>query len=173
MRLKDDIDFAYSREVDIDDCWSQAYALYKRDKNYGEVTKQYQQIIEDYNRDFQRLDEVHELINKYLEAQSEDCETYRLATATDIMSFINEMEFPVRFMKNVQFGRALKFFNFEQVSVRIGTIPKKYYKIYLKQYWKDQSDGVVWRSFLKFSENSKTRPTTLLQNSETVENTDK
>jgi len=111
FELKDRIDFAYSKEIDINLVWSQAYHLaYLSPDFYPELTVQDISENEVRNQKYMRLTTEQELIAKYYE-KTVELEEFR--TASDIVMELNCLN--VR-LNHINIGKALSGFNFQRVK---------------------------------------------------------
>lgn len=111
FELKDKIDFAYSKEVDINNVWSQAYHLAYNDPNFNpELTLDDVNANEERNSKYRNLTTEEELIAKYY-TKSNDIKHF--VTASDIMTVLGSLNLR---LNKVNVGRALSGFNFQRVK---------------------------------------------------------
>lgn len=89
------IDFGYSKHVDIDQVWSQAYALYKQEFDF-ELTKKEKAIRENRNKGYEKGSAERDLIARFLVPAEE--EDHRFKTNTEIMNILTKggLEFKVK-----------------------------------------------------------------------------
>jgi predicted P-loop ATPase len=105
------IDFSYSKEIDIDKVWSQAYYNAFERKEYSpELTARDIEENEKRNEKFLEISAEHEMILKDYE-KSTDINDF--LTATDIMF---EMKNPRLQLNNIRIGKALTKLKFERVK---------------------------------------------------------
>lgn len=98
------IDWNYSKEIDIDQVWAEAYHLYKTEFN-AELTKEEIQQSEERNRVFQVLTVERELIVKLFDFDS-DKHKENFKTATDVTIEILNLSNGIR-VNYIQVGKAL------------------------------------------------------------------
>lgn len=111
FELKDAIDFSYSRKIDIDKVWAQAYYLAYVDENfYPELTLSDIAQNEMRNRIYRESSMEEELLCKYY-TKSEDPADFR--TASDLVIQLSSINSRIN-MYNM--GRALKAMDFERVK---------------------------------------------------------
>lgn len=111
----DSIDWTYSKQVDIDQVWSQAYALMK-DPNYKcDITPQEIKENDMINRKYQISTPERNLIQKYFEPSHSDSGEFM--TTTDIQEYI-ELKTTLRLKSNIV-GKELKFLGYTRISKRI------------------------------------------------------
>lgn len=111
FELKGKIDFSYSKEVDINKIWSQAYHLAYSDPNFdSELSIEDIQENEERNRKYTKLTSEQEVIAKYYE-KSNDMKDFR--TASDIMVEIACLNLR---LNHINIGRALAGFGFQKVK---------------------------------------------------------
>lgn len=108
--VADKIDFNYKENFNIDNLWSQAYAL-SNDQNFEEkLTAKDIQLNEIRNSKFQVQTPEIDLIRKFLEIPSDIKETEFLS-ATEIQNYLNDFARSVR-LTPVGIGKALKSLKF-------------------------------------------------------------
>lgn len=110
----DSIDFAYSKVVDKDGLWSQAYDLYKKGFKY-ELTREELLENEIINSNHQNSTQEIELIQKHYQPANESLGG-KFVTATDIMKDLNLRYGNGIRITNVGLGKALTFLKFERVT---------------------------------------------------------
>jgi predicted P-loop ATPase len=105
------IDFGYSKEIDIQKVWSQAFHLAYCDKSFNpELTIKDIKENEERNKKYTNLSEEQELILKYYQKSKDinDCKT-----ATDIL---NSLRCISPNINKVNIGKALSGFNYNRVK---------------------------------------------------------
>lgn len=111
FELKGKIDFAYSKEVDIKQVWSQAYHLAYSDPNFNpELSILDIQENEERNKRYTKLTSEQEIIAKYYE-RSTDMKDFK--TASDIMVATGRLNLR---LNHINIGRALAGFGFQKVK---------------------------------------------------------
>lgn len=111
FELTDAIDFNYSKEVEINKVWSQAYYLAYKDAGFNpELTIQDRKENEERNKQFRKLTMEEELLIKYYE-KSESIEDFK--TATDIHIQLETMNLHT---KPESIGKALKSLNYNRIK---------------------------------------------------------
>ncbi|MDO6516566.1 VapE domain-containing protein [Zobellia uliginosa] len=111
FELMDKIDFAYSKEMDIKDVWTQAYHLAYHDPNFNpELTLKDIMENEERNKKYTKLTTEQELIAKYYE-KSNDMEDF--VTASDVLVTLSCLNLR---LNQINLGRALSGFNFQKVK---------------------------------------------------------
>lgn len=111
FELKDKIDFAYSKEIDINMVWSQAYHLAYSSLNFNpELTIKDIQENDERNKRYTKLTSEQEIIAKYYE-KSTDMKDFK--TASDVM--VATSCFNLR-LNHINIGRALAGFGFQKVK---------------------------------------------------------
>ncbi len=111
FELKGRIDFAYSKEVDINMVWSQAYHLAYSDPTFNpELTIDDIQENEERNKRYTKLTSEQELIAKYYE-KSTDMKDFK--TASDVLVTTSRLN--IR-LNHINIGRALAGFGFQKVK---------------------------------------------------------
>jgi predicted P-loop ATPase len=111
FELKDKIDFAYSKEIDINNVWTQAYHLAYSDPLFNpELTIEDVNENEERNKKYTRLTTEQELIAKYY-SKSDDIDDF--VTATDVLTSLNSLNLR---LNKVNIGRALSGFNFQRIK---------------------------------------------------------
>ncbi|SDS99226.1 MULTISPECIES: VapE domain-containing protein [Maribacter] len=105
------IDFRYSKEIEINKVWAQAYHLAYNDKSFNpELTTDDIKQNEERNKKYTNLSEEQELILKYYE-KSDDKNDFK--TATDILNSLSCISPRIN---KVNIGRALSGFNYTRVK---------------------------------------------------------
>ncbi len=111
FELKGRIDFAYSKEVDIDRVWSQAYHLAYSDPNFDpELSIEDIRENEERNKKYTRLTTEEELVSKYYE-KSDDIDDF--VTASDVLVKLGCLNLR---LNKINMGRALAGFGFQKVK---------------------------------------------------------
>ena len=111
FELKDKIDFAYSKEIDINKVWAQAYHLAYKDPNFNpELTLKDVSENEERNKKYTRLTIEQELISKYY-TKSTDKNDF--VTAGDVMTTLSTLNLR---LNKVNIGKAFAGFNFQRVK---------------------------------------------------------
>ena len=111
FELKGKIDFAYSKEVDIDRVWSQAYHLAYSDPNFNpEPSIEDIRENEERNKKYTRLTTEEELVSKYYE-KSDDIDDF--VTASDVLVKLGCLNLR---LNKINMGRALAGFGFQKVK---------------------------------------------------------
>ncbi|OJJ16694.1 hypothetical protein BKI52_32835 [marine bacterium AO1-C] len=119
------IDFAYSREIDIDLVYAQALALLKSGFEY-QLDKSDVSENEQVNRKYQvktpEMEIVAEAISPVKKSDYEKDKAnqdYALKTATQLIELFGERAGSIR-LNAGRMGRALRYFGFEQTQARVG-----------------------------------------------------
>jgi predicted P-loop ATPase len=104
------IDFNYSKKIDINQVWAEAYHLYKSGFEY-ELTKEEIRKNEERNKRFQVLSMERELIVKLFEpAEEKDFDNFW--TATEVLEKLNGLSNLGHKLNRVQVGKALSILGF-------------------------------------------------------------
>ncbi len=108
------IDFNYSKDIDVNNVWRQAYYLYKQGVN-PELTKDEVLENERRNSQFQQISLDEELVTKYFERPNDDNFTEKeFLQSTDITAYI-KMQSGFTRVNIVQIGKVLnKYFEREK-----------------------------------------------------------
>jgi predicted P-loop ATPase len=108
------IDFNYSKDIDINNVWRQAYHLYKQGVN-PELTKDEVLENERRNSQFQQISLEEELVTKYFERPNDDNFTEKeFLQSTDITAYL-KMQSGFARINIVQIGKVLnKYFEREK-----------------------------------------------------------
>jgi predicted P-loop ATPase len=104
-------DFNYKNNCNIDNIWSQAFALYKSttNRNQWDMTKQEIELNEKHNKQFKIASVEQDLICKYFQPSNKlEGQFY---TSTDILVFLKPLNI---YLNNIAIGRALKTLGFER-----------------------------------------------------------
>ncbi|WP_232778369.1 virulence-associated E family protein [Salegentibacter sediminis] len=113
FQLNGKIDFAYSREIDIDKVWAQAYYLAYVDEQFcPELTLEDIIVNEERNKTYREASMEEELLSKYYTPSSDPAE---FKTASDIVLQLNCIN---PRLNMYYMGRALKALNYERVKSR-------------------------------------------------------
>lgn len=111
FELRDTINFAYSKETDIDNIWVQAYHLAYKEPGFNpELTVNDVNENEERNKKYTRLTTEQELIAKYFE-KSQDMADF--VTASDVLSVLGPLNFR---LNHINIGKALSGFNFQRIK---------------------------------------------------------
>ena len=111
FELKGKIDFGYSKEVDINKVWSQAYHLAYLDPAFEpELAIIDIQENEVRNKKYTKLTKEEELVSKYFE-KSDDIKDF--LTASDVLVKLSCLNLR---LNHINIGRALSGFNFQRVK---------------------------------------------------------
>lgn len=111
FELRDTINFAYSKEMNIDDVWTQAYHLAYNEPGFNpELTVKDVNENEERNRKYTRLTTEQELVAKYYE-KTQDLNDF--VTASDVISALN---FTNMKLNHINVGKALSGFNFQRIK---------------------------------------------------------
>lgn len=111
FELMDKIDFAYSKEVQISDVWSQAFHLAYHDKKFNpELTLKDIAENEERNKKYTQLTTEQELVAKYYE-KSNHMDDF--VTAADIQIKLSCLNLR---LNKINLGKALSGFNFQRVK---------------------------------------------------------
>ena len=134
FELTEKINFDYSKDIDINDIWRQAYSLYRDGFKYQLTTDELEEN-ENANRQFTMISQEMELIPKlYRRATKEKHDLF--LTASDILNEISKNNYTLK-SNNNSVGKALKMLGFykgslydneAQMSVKgyyVFTIPQK------------------------------------------------
>ncbi|WP_245828695.1 virulence-associated E family protein [Salegentibacter holothuriorum] len=120
------IDFAYSREIDIDKVWAQAYYLAYVDEQFcPELTLEDIVANDERNKTYREASMEEELLAKYYLRSSDPAD---FKTASDIVLQLNCIN---PRLNMYYMGRALKALNYERVKQRQGGI----YGYLIKPRW--------------------------------------
>ncbi len=99
------------KNINIDDVWAQAYALYK--SNYkSELTAEEIEFNEVRNRQFQQMSPEMELIPEYCKKADET--TGEFMTSTEILKYIQRWNPEIK-INAIMIGKALAFHHFKRV----------------------------------------------------------
>lgn len=116
------IDFNYSKDIDINKIYAQAYYLYRFNNDY-EMTKEEQQALQDYNRQFFVATTEHDVIQEYIRIP--DKHDYNSNNSAiifqwqtgQILQFLQDNLTNIK-LNAVSLGKSLKFLGFERRNVR-------------------------------------------------------
>lgn len=112
----DSIDWNYSKDIDINDVWAQAYHLLTKVKFEFELTPDEIKENDWINKKYQVSTPERDLLMKFFAPADE--ETGEFKTATDLLEYISERTSIS--LSTVKIGKELRFLGFERVSKRIG-----------------------------------------------------
>lgn len=102
----DDIDWEYSKKVNMDQVWAQAFALYHQGFNY-QLTREEQAIREEVNRSHEVRSNESDLITKYFTVIKKADKYAEFMSLIDIEDFIqNQTQRPLK-MHRMALGRAM------------------------------------------------------------------
>lgn len=140
------IDWAYSKVVDIDLVWSQAYSLLRNDFKY-QLNKEDVRINDEANKKYQVSTPEMELVAKIMKPlphskYNESNPDHRLLTATQIIALFSEDSGKGQRLNKNRLGKALRYFGFEQITARLGnnSIP---IKVWVVEYNREQDFKAV------------------------------
>jgi predicted P-loop ATPase len=110
------IDFNYSKSIDINQIWAEAYALYKSGVS-GELTKKELIENEEANREFMILDEEFELISKYYSPGTTGTGNHdAFYTATEMLEHLHDHTQGKIKLNAQRIGKALRYLGFSKDS---------------------------------------------------------
>jgi predicted P-loop ATPase len=111
FELKDKIDFEYSKAINIDNVWTQAYYYAYRSADFNpELSLKDVTENEERNKKYTRLSSEQEIIARYYE-KSQDMEDFVTASDVEIaLGFLNLR------LNHINIGKALSGFNFQRVK---------------------------------------------------------
>lgn len=123
------IDFSYSKEINIDSVWSQAYSLYMAEFEY-QLTIDELRENEIANEKHFQVSFEHDLILKYFIPSDRNNFDAEFKTATELASILNEKfpELKLR-LSNSMMGKALKSLGFRQDQAFNGKYQRKGYYV--------------------------------------------
>lgn len=126
------IDFAYSREININDIYAQAYYLY-RTGYICDMTPEELTALKEYNKQFFVTTTEHDLILEYIRpATDEDIQNETTPVyywqAGQILQYIQDLNSAIK-LNPVSLGKALKFLGFQRVQKRDKKIVKYTYPV--------------------------------------------
>ena len=107
------INWDYSKDIDINNIYAQAYSLYKSGKFNYEMTHDDIQENENRNRKFYVSTVEKELISKYFEADDSK-EPSNFYQATDVLRKLQDFEKRKFSLNNVKIGKALTALGFKK-----------------------------------------------------------
>ncbi|MCE3228470.1 MAG: virulence-associated family protein [Bacteroidetes bacterium] len=110
------IDWEYSKVIDINKIWAQAYSLFKNKFKY-ELTSTEIAENETVNQSFQITTAEMDLIQKYYQPGTKDDSTFYWTT-TEILCHLNRLHPEIR-LTPINLGKALKLLGFERQSRRL------------------------------------------------------
>jgi hypothetical protein len=131
----DSIDFDYSKKMDINNIWAQAYHLYKSGEHY-KFTNQEEKENHDINKGYFITTPEIELISAYLIPADKNTIGSKFCTASDIVDYLSGMTEGHIKLNHISIGKALKHLNFDQVQVYNKDVKyqdKGYYIIYKQE----------------------------------------
>ena len=121
----DFIDWTYSKKVEIDKVYSQAYHLLKSTGFAYELTFQEIEENDNINKKYQVNTPERDLILEYIKPSNK--ENGKFFSATDILEFISQNTTIKLFPERI--GKELKFLGFERVSKKVNGIGRYGYFI--------------------------------------------
>lgn len=121
------IDWKYSKEVDIDRVYAQAYHLLKRTSFNYELTPEEIEENDKINKKYQVSTPERDLIQKYLVPSNQ--EEGEFFTATDVLAYITK--FTIIKLIPERIGKELKFLGFERSAKKLNGIAR--YGYFIKQ----------------------------------------
>ncbi len=113
-----EIDFAYSKEVDINQVWAQAYSIYKSEGVLKyEMTRN--EVIENEtsNSRYTNTSVEEDLLRKYYVPSSKDVRGSAFYTATEFLTALQEKE-PTMRLKKIPMGKAAVSLGFDRIKYR-------------------------------------------------------
>lgn len=115
------IDWAYSKEIDINQVWAQAYALLKTGFDY-QLTRDDIKVNEHINEKYQVITSEMELVARLFNPlKREDFDQKNLnhikLTSSEIINNYGDL---TQRLNKIRLGKALKYYGFEQTSARKG-----------------------------------------------------
>jgi predicted P-loop ATPase len=113
FELTEQINFAYSKDIDINKVWAQAYALFKTDFNC-ELSKKDIEDNEKRNSKYKTLSAEHEIISKYFKIP-EDTKEAQFMTSSDVLHYLS-IKYPK--LNHINIGKAMTGLGFERVKDR-------------------------------------------------------
>jgi len=122
----DNIDFDYSKDVDMNQVWAQAFSLYKTGFDY-QLTKEEREIRETDNKNFEVRSNESELITKYFTVVKSAAKHAEFMSSTDISLFIQNMEKRNLPMNRYAIGRAMSQLGFVKGKRRINGVQSRGY----------------------------------------------
>lgn len=105
-------------EVNINDVWAQAWALYNAGYNYR-LEKEEFEVQAEANKNFERTSTEQDLLLKYM------CPGAQFMTTTSILLLLQEFVDQQIKLNPIQLGKALKGAGFVQKTMRVGGAPVK------------------------------------------------
>jgi predicted P-loop ATPase len=109
------INFAYSKEVDMDNIYSQAYTLYKSGFMY-ELTREEETEIQEYNRKYQALTHEQELLMRFFAPCLKVDEEAIFITSSEVSEELQKIS--TMKISSESIGKGLRFLQFEADQVR-------------------------------------------------------
>jgi len=124
FEMLDKIDFNYSKNIDVNDLYAQAYYLLQSGAFDYEVSNEDLNMIQEYNKRFFILTPEIQLLQKYYrkptfkEEQDSTDKIFQHATATDILQELQKLT-GIKINSN-NIGKGLKFLNYKRIGIRSG-----------------------------------------------------
>ncbi|WP_084220400.1 VapE domain-containing protein [Asinibacterium sp. OR53] len=106
------INFAYMKDININDIWRQAYTLYKSGFQYQLTAEELKENEKANSKHLISSSEI-ELIDKYFQSASRNEGEFK--TATDILDFL-ALRHPAIKLNDRKIGKAMKILGFEKIS---------------------------------------------------------
>ena len=122
------IDWAYSGEVDIDLCWSQAYNLFLSGFKYNLTSEEIEENERENQKHFVTTPEI-DLLQQYYQPSTLSDPKAVFMTATDMVDKISEESGTRVRLNNVKMGKALRFLGFTDAQKFNGRYPVKGYYV--------------------------------------------
>jgi predicted P-loop ATPase len=113
FELTDKINFDYSKDIDINDIWRQAYSLYKQGFQYQLTTEELEEN-ENANKQYTVISAEMELIPKFFKRGTKEKHDLFL-TASDILNEISKNNYTLK-SSNYNVGKALKMLGYTKGS---------------------------------------------------------
>lgn len=107
-----EIDFDYSKRINMDDVYSQAYLLYKTGEFFCELTKEDIELNEQRNSKYLVRSIEFELLVKHFEKAEKELNNFK--TATDLCDYIYENITRNFKLNTISMGKALNSLGYEQ-----------------------------------------------------------
>ncbi len=114
------IDFNYSKEVNIDDVWRQAYSIYKQNikGSDGKLTAEEIKENEEENRKYYASPQEEEILASHFAIGTPKVDPFY--TASDLLKEITLLGHNSNKINNIGIGKACRKLNFVQDSKRVG-----------------------------------------------------
>jgi len=125
----EDINWEYTKNIDIKQVWAQAFTLYKSGFNF-ELTREEKEVREGENKGFEVRSNESELITKYFKVVNKAVKYAEFMSSADIGLFIQNQEERTLQMNRYAIGRAMSQLGFIGDKQRINGIQ-------IRGYWVD------------------------------------